>query len=350
MTPSRIACAGLLPDGVFDDGQTSIVYFRDTGELAIDAPIDDSLTSLLVSSAGKLFNPTRVENLDGPLDKVRDSQLFKATLGGESFGSMSLGLVLPMGLMEESVLVDLTVAGTMRSSTLTNPVSIGMVDLIYNPVNDTVSKLLPGDADQDLDFDQIDIVRVLSASKYLTGDPATWGEGDWDGAPGGLPGEPPNGNGLFDQADILAALQSGAYLTGPYAASQRESQRVNLSSLGNAPRAGGQTDDISHAMPVLTRPVSQDAFGTSTFGPSNLEAHFVIDGLTDALGEPHDDDLDPLIMAMDWLDRGDGPSMSHLINVPEPSSVFLLVFGMAHILWSRALLPSQSAMFFRRLA
>ena len=53
---------------------------------------------------------------------------------------------------------------------------------------------------------------------YLTGQPATWGEGDWDGAPGGEPGSPPLGNGRFDQLDIIAALSAGKYLTGPYAA------------------------------------------------------------------------------------------------------------------------------------
>ena len=85
-------------------------------------------------------------------------------------------------------------------------------------VPDTTPELQAGDADQDLDFDQLDLVRVLTAAKYLTGEPATWGEGDWDGAPGGTPGQPPTGNGIFDQLDIVAALAAGVYLTGPYAA------------------------------------------------------------------------------------------------------------------------------------
>ena len=45
-----------------------------------------------------------------------------------------------------------------------------------------------GDAEMDLDYDQCDWVQVLAAAKYLTGEPATWGEGDFDGAPGGAPG------------------------------------------------------------------------------------------------------------------------------------------------------------------
>ena len=90
-------------------------------------------------------------------------------------------------------------------------------------------RLEAGDADQDLDFDQLDLVQVQIAAKFLTGTAATWGEGDWNGAPGGEQGAPPAGNGLFDQLDIIAALSADKYLTGPYAA------------LADAP--GSETDD-----------------------------------------------------------------------------------------------------------
>ena len=75
-----------------------------------------------------------------------------------------------------------------------------------------------GDADQNLSFDQLDLVRVAQSAKYLTGESATWGEGDWNGAPGGQPDRPPAGNGLFNQFDIIASQISALYLTGPYAA------------------------------------------------------------------------------------------------------------------------------------
>ena len=78
--------------------------------------------------------------------------------------------------------------------------------------------LRAGDADMDLDFDQLDLVQVQIAAKYLTGQPATWGEGDWDGAPGGSPGDPPPGNSMFDQLDIISALAADTYLSGPYGA------------------------------------------------------------------------------------------------------------------------------------
>lgn len=79
-------------------------------------------------------------------------------------------------------------------------------------------ELLPGDANQDLAFDQLDLLQVLQAGKYLTGQPAAWAEGDWNGAPGGSVGNPPAGDGVFNQLDIMAALTEGAYGNGPYAA------------------------------------------------------------------------------------------------------------------------------------
>ena len=78
--------------------------------------------------------------------------------------------------------------------------------------------LQAGDANQDLKFDQLDLVQVVSAQKFLSGEPATWGEGDWNGAPGGSPGSPPAGDGKFENRDVIAALAAGKWLTGPYAA------------------------------------------------------------------------------------------------------------------------------------
>ena len=82
----------------------------------------------------------------------------------------------------------------------------------------TTTELVPGDANQDLVFDQFDLIQVLQAGKYLTGQVATWGQGDWNGAPGGSLGNPPEGDGVFDQRDIMAALQMEAYLDRPQAA------------------------------------------------------------------------------------------------------------------------------------
>jgi serpin B len=78
-------------------------------------------------------------------------------------------------------------------------------------------RLQPGDANRDLAFDQFDLIHVLQAGKYMTGQAATWGEGDWDGGPGGSAGNPPKGDGLFNQLDIVAAQQAARYRLGPYA-------------------------------------------------------------------------------------------------------------------------------------
>ena len=87
---------------------------------------------------------------------------------------------------------------------------------------------MPGDANQDLTFDQLDLVEVLQAGKYLTGEPATWGEGDWNGAPGGSPGNPPAGDGVYDQLDIVAAQRAAVYLIGPYALTDGEALAVAI--------------------------------------------------------------------------------------------------------------------------
>ena len=43
----------------------------------------------------------------------------------------------------------------------------------------------------DLEFNQLDLVQVQIAATYLTAQAATWGEGDWDGGPGGEQGNSP---------------------------------------------------------------------------------------------------------------------------------------------------------------
>lgn len=146
-----------------------------------------------------------------------------------------------------------------------------------------------GDADQDLDFDQFDLVRVAQTGKYLTGQPATWGEGDWDGAPGGAPGSPPSGNGLFDQLDIIVALAGGRYLQGPYAALDR----------------AGQADDVQTSIGYDAR--------------LDLAEHFLVNDLT-------------LVGPLDGV--GDLNNVD-LAYVPEPSTVGLAVIGLLGLVAGR---------------
>ena len=112
--------------------------------------------------------------------------------------------------------------------------SAGWVDAFLVKLRDSEPqvRLQAGDADQDFAFDQLDLVQVQITAKYLSDQLATWGDGDWNGAPGGTPGSPPTGDSLFNHLDIVAALQTELYLTGPYSAS-RGPNRIAVRSANN---------------------------------------------------------------------------------------------------------------------
>ena len=219
----------VVPGGVVCDSQTSVMYDPNTGEVAIDAPIGELFEYVYLSSETSLFIPEQAENIGFGLDTVRTNELIKNSHGND-FGSFSLGRVMPSGLTQEFILGDIIATGSRHDDrpihvALLDPLFLGPVDLIVGPIKGLGScgdpnVLHAGDADQDFDFDQLDLVKVQVAAKFLTGEPASWGEGDWDGAPGGRAGDPPPGDGLFDQRDIVAALAGAEYLSGPYAALQ----------------------------------------------------------------------------------------------------------------------------------
>jgi hypothetical protein len=174
--------------------------------------------------------------------------------------------------------------------------------------------LQAGDANQDLRFDGADLAQVLAAAKYLTGQTATWGEGDWNGAPGGGSGNPPAGNGLFDQFDVVAALQGGVYLAGPYQALRSDGktneERVSLAYdtvtgevavdmpgdnemtsidiTANAAIFEGTCFPPSSLCleidgPILTRNSFSDGFGSFSFGAvarTGLEEEFLLNDVT----------------------------------------------------------------------
>ena len=94
-------------------------------------------------------------------------------------------------------------------------IATGVAELIQVALEPVA--LQAGDANQDLSFDQLDVIEALRGGKYLSGEPATWEQGDWNGAPGGRVGAPPVGNGVFDQQDLIAAFQTSLYQTGSYA-------------------------------------------------------------------------------------------------------------------------------------
>ena len=63
-----------------------------------------------------------------------------------------------------------------------------------------LNQALPGDANGDGQFDQLDIIRMLEGHKYLQPEPAGWTEGDF------------TGDGRFDQLDIVAVMQNREWM------------------------------------------------------------------------------------------------------------------------------------------
>ena len=145
-------------------------------------------------------------------------------LGTEAAAATGIGIgVTSIEIPDAVFRADHPFAFLIRDNTTQSTLFVGRITSPEAPTDDIISAnstgpLIPGDADRDFDFDQFDLIQVQSAAKYLTGKTATWGQGDWNGAPGGERDNPPAGDGLFDQLDIIAALSARVYLTGPYAA------------------------------------------------------------------------------------------------------------------------------------
>lgn len=207
-----------------------------------------------------------------------------------------------------------------------------------------------GDADEDLDFDQLELVQVRIAAKYLTNQTATWREGDRSGAPGGAPGNPPPGNGLFDQLDVIGALGPAHYLSGPYAALDADGARgdaqtsvVYNASTGevavDAPAGVELTSmNIDSALSIFTGDAAQNLGGSfdndsdnnilkATFGGSFGSLSF---GNVAQTGLSEDFVLNDLTV-IGSLAGGRDLGNVDLIYVPEPSSLLLMAVGLLFV-------------------
>ena len=209
--------------------------------------------------------------------------------------------------------------------------------------------LQAGDSNMDLEFNQLDLVQVQIAAKYLTGQPATWGEGDWNAAPGGAPGNPPIGDGLFNQVDIIAALNANVYLTGPYAALAPKGTGSGNATITYNPANGevgleaGATDltsiNIDSAAAIFTGEPAQNLGGSfdndadnnifkATFGSSFGSLSFGMVAQSGLSEEFIRNDLSAVGSLLGGGDLG----VVDLNYVPEPSTVVLLGFGVVGLL------------------
>ena len=335
--------------GVENDDRTSLVYDANTGELSVETPLGQGLSSINIdSTAGIFIGANSSRRLEGAFDIENEHTILRTAFEGAIRpDSLSFGDIAQSGLTTDFLLSDLTALGSFEEGG-----DLGSIDLIYRGM---VIQLEPGDANQDLRFDQFDIVQVAQAEKYLTGQPATWGEGDWNGAPGGSPGNPPAGDGVFNQLDIVAALEGGVYLTGVYAVEQGGSEDDEHTSLVYDARSGELTLDApanndltsinitsAASMFIGDRPAALgDAF--DNFAPDNIfKATFggsfgnMAFGAVLPIGLSQAEIAADLTVIGSLQGGGDlGPVDLVYIAVPEPLGIWILVIGIASLLRRR---------------
>ena len=197
-----------------------------------------------------------------------------------------------------------------------------------------------GDANSDREVNTVDIVQILAANKFETGQPAVFAEGDFDG------------DGVFATSDIVAMLAEDLYETGPYAAlrdaaagdgtdqvvinynsadgnfsvtAKEAITSISLESASGiftgteAQNLGGPFDVDSD--PKIFKAVFGDNFSEVDFGPvadAGLAKDFLLNDLS----------------ASGSLAAGGtyGPDVQLNYIIPEPSTVLLLVLGVLGLL------------------
>jgi hypothetical protein len=109
------------------DGNVSIGYNAESGEIWTETSGAVELTSINICSLSGVFTAQAPDNLGGAFDIDTDSTIFKATFGG-NFGSLSFGDVAKTGLSAEYVMSDITVMGSTAEGR-----ALEQINVIYVP-------------------------------------------------------------------------------------------------------------------------------------------------------------------------------------------------------------------------
>ena len=183
----------------------------------------------------------------------------------------------------------------------------GSVYVFARPSNRFVRQ--PGDANEDRQFDTADIVQVLASNKFETGQPATWGEGDWNAAPDeSISDAAPVGDGVFSTTDVVAALAANLFETGPYAG-----------ELGSNP-GDGQVAVVYNA--ATGEVAAESTTPLSSFQVESASGIFSGDNAKN-LGGPFDVDTDTKVFKATFGDRFESLSFGTIASAGL-SEAFLL--------------------------
>ena len=329
------------------EDEFSVVQFPEVGEDGLDPRFNDGGENFMwVDYDGTTFRVYNSEEPVKPADPILETELDLAAIFSlEAEDQPIIGVEAEGGVVQLPVRFGFTAA----TGGATNTHEVISFDLsVGGGGQDPVP--FPGDADLDRDFDQLDLVKVQISAKYLTGESATWGEGDWNNAPdpNSTFENPPVGDGVFDQLDIISSLGPNHYLTGPYAAiteggstgdgqtsvvydaktgelkvdpaTGKELTSINITSagemfIGDKPAAlDGAFDNF--AADNLFKATFGGSFGEISFG-NVLPA-----GIAEA-------DLAADLSVVGSLAGGGDLGAVDLVYIPEPSALALLAIGLS---------------------